>query len=413
MVNRFKSALFLSLSIIFIASPCFGAQTGQALYKNHCARCHGDDGGGKGPAHTMQRPWPRDFKEGRFKFRSTPLFTLPTLSDIKKTISHGNLRTSMPPYENILTPDEIHEVALYVLQMAGESGLPDGTAQQIPYPDWDDTESTQELILKGKALYNKFQCASCHGENAKGLGPLAGGLRDEDGFWITHVDLTDPLSYGGGAQISDIYMRLRTGMDLSPMISYADVLDEDQAKAIAFYVKSLQIKSEERQLIKSEEWRTRLSAQTRGEYMVRAMSCALCHNSYDAKGFYNPDLYMAGGVGIHIPGLGTFPTKNITSHPEDGLGDWTQEEIVRAVTTGFTPDRRLEAFAMPWVFFSHLTPEDAMDIAHYVKHLPAKTNRVPDRIYQPMWKRLFIRIRQLLGFEKGRLEYPPGNTGQE
>ena len=145
--------------------------------------------------------------------------------------------------------------------------------------------------------------------------------------------------------------------------------------------------------------------------MVRAMSCALCHNAYDATGEYYTKPYLAGGVAITIPGLGVFPTRNITSHPEQGIGRWSEEEIARVVTTGYAPDRRIEAFSMPWVYFSHLTEADARDVAAYVKSLKAVENAVPKRTYDPIWKRLWTRLRQLTGFEPGRLEYPAGNAG--
>jgi hypothetical protein len=148
-----------------------------------------------------------------------------------------------------------------------------------------------------------------------------------------------------------------------------------------------------------------------GEYLVRAMSCALCHNSYDKDGAYYVKPYLAGGVAITLPGTGVFPTRNITSHPADGLGEWTEEEIMRVITTGHAPDRRIEAFSMPWVYFSHLTEEDAKDIAVYVKSLKAIENRVPPRRYYPIWERLWTRMRQLVGLEHGRLEYPPYNVG--
>jgi len=223
---------------------------------------------------------------------------------------------------------------------------------------------------------------------------------------------TDAASYGGGPKASDVYMRLMTGMPPSAMASYAETADPEDLKAIARYVKTLQIAPEARTPVSPVAWRSALPAKVRGEYLVRAMSCALCHNHYAADGQYNPRAYLAGGVAIRIPGLGTFPTRNITSHPETGLGKWTEDEIVAAVTRGRSPDRRLEAFAMPWVFFSHMTPEDAHDVAAFVKSLPPVSNAVPPRKYDPFWKRIGHRILQLLGFENGRLEYPPGNAGR-
>src|SRR3970040_975304 len=46
--------------------------TGKRLYEEHCGVCHGLLGDGQGmAAHMFQTP-PRDFREGKDKFRSTP-----------------------------------------------------------------------------------------------------------------------------------------------------------------------------------------------------------------------------------------------------------------------------------------------------------------------------------------------------
>ena len=78
----------------------------------------------------MQRPWPRDFTTGQYKFRSTPLETLPLLEDVEQVIAKGNLRTSMPPFEEFLSQEEIRLLAEYVLEMSREaSDVPDGSSQ--------------------------------------------------------------------------------------------------------------------------------------------------------------------------------------------------------------------------------------------------------------------------------------------
>ena len=54
---------------------------------------------------------------------------------------------------------------------------------------------------------------------------------------------------------------------------------------------------------------------------------------------------------------------------------------------------------------------DARDVAAYVKSLKPIENQVPLRKYDPIWKRLWTRMRQLVGLEHGRLEYPSFNVG--
>lgn len=425
--NRiFRAAVVLAL----VFASVFGAQDadaanvkkkfdGKALYAQHCARCHGDLGTGDGPAHTMQRPWPRDFTTGEYKFRSTPIGTLPTLRDVERVIANGIPRTSMSGYKKWLSAEEIEAVARYVLEFSKNSGVPAAADGGIQIPqELADRPALKagakpfaaDRLARGKQAF-AVNCASCHGADGRGLGDLAGQLRDKDGFWIAPADLTDALGYGGGSRAADVYRTLTTGIAGSSMPVFDTILDEATRVDVAAYVESLQVEPAQRTLVSREAWNHALPSKVRGEYMTRAMSCALCHNSYDATGAYYPKPYLAGGVAITIPGLGVFPTRNITSHPTDGLGRWTEEEIARVITTGHAPNRRIEAFSMPWVYFSHLTEQDARDVAAYVKSLKPIENQVPARKYDPIWKRLWTRLKQVTRLELGRLEYPPFNVG--
>ncbi|MEQ1828010.1 MAG: cytochrome c, partial [Pirellula sp.] len=54
----------------------------KGLYRKHCVQCHGLSGDGYGPAAGLLAPYPRDFRRGTFKFKSTPVGSKPTQSDI-------------------------------------------------------------------------------------------------------------------------------------------------------------------------------------------------------------------------------------------------------------------------------------------------------------------------------------------
>ena len=79
------------------------AQDVSALYRARCAVCHGAEGRGDGPAGALLTPPPRDFTSGVYKFRSTPSGTLPTESDVFRTISRGLPGTAMPPFADLLS----------------------------------------------------------------------------------------------------------------------------------------------------------------------------------------------------------------------------------------------------------------------------------------------------------------------
>ena len=73
----------------------------RGLFRKHCAQCHGITGDGLGPAAALLNPYPRDFRRGSFKFKSTPQGAKPTHSDLVRTIEQGIPGTSMPSMANL------------------------------------------------------------------------------------------------------------------------------------------------------------------------------------------------------------------------------------------------------------------------------------------------------------------------
>jgi hypothetical protein len=82
-------------------------------------------------------------------------------------------------------------------------------------------------------------------------------------------------------------------------------------------------------------------------------------------------------VGFSVPGLGVFYGPNLTPENETGLGKWTVQQIVTAMTEGTAPDGRKLAPPMPSEWFHHLTRQDAAAIAAYLKTLKPVKNQVP------------------------------------
>jgi len=116
----------------------------------------------------------------------------------------------------------------------------------------------------------------------------------------------------------------------------------------------------------------------RGKYLVSLGGCNDCHT----PGYFlgKPDFSRALGgseVGFELPGLGVFHGPNLTPDKETGLGNWTPQEIVAAITKGERPDGRELAPIMPWKSFAVLTKDDALAIAAYLKSLPPVKNKVP------------------------------------
>ena len=116
----------------------------------------------------------------------------------------------------------------------------------------------------------------------------------------------------------------------------------------------------------------------RGKYLVTISGCGTCHTPGALLG--KPDLTrtLAGAeVGFGIPGVGVFVGGNLTPDKETGLGGWTTEQIIAAITKGVIPNGRKLFPVMPWPQYAHLSSQDAEALAAYLKSLPPIKNAVP------------------------------------
>jgi len=115
----------------------------------------------------------------------------------------------------------------------------------------------------------------------------------------------------------------------------------------------------------------------RGKYLVSINGCNDCHTPGYFFGKPDATKYLGGSdVGFAMPGLGVFVGPNLTPDKETGLGDWTNDQIVTAITTGKLPDGRMLAPIMPYKAFANLTKSDAQAIAAYLQSLPAVKHKV-------------------------------------
>ena len=87
---------------------------GETVYKHMCVFCHGANGDGGGKATAYLYPWPRDFRKGIFKHRTTPPGSIPLDKDIFRTIQKGVSGTAMPGWKNALSEEEAWSVVEYI-----------------------------------------------------------------------------------------------------------------------------------------------------------------------------------------------------------------------------------------------------------------------------------------------------------
>src|ERR687896_441984 len=86
----------------------------------------------------------------------------------------------------------------------------------------------------------------------------------------------------------------------------------------------------------------------RGKYLVAFGGCNDCHTP--GYFFGKPDMtrYLGGSeVGFEMPGLGVFHGPNLTPDEETGLGKWSTDQIIAAITKGERPDGRMLVPIMP------------------------------------------------------------------
>jgi mono/diheme cytochrome c family protein len=96
-------------------------KTGKGLYRQHCGHCHGTTGDGMGPTAAILDPYPRDYRPGKFKFKSTERAAKPTDADLERILRLGVPGTAMPSFD-LLASDEIAALVEYVkyLSIRGE-----------------------------------------------------------------------------------------------------------------------------------------------------------------------------------------------------------------------------------------------------------------------------------------------------
>lgn len=216
-------------------------EAGREIYDEHCWYCHGEEGDGLGPVARYLWPRPRDFQLASFKFRTTPSGELPTDEDLFRTITLGAPGTAMPAWEEVLTVRERWQVIAYLKSFGG------GIFEDEAFDPYDvaldmgraPDVAVDSLVNAGRRVYEESDCWECHGAAGRGDGPKADQLTGDLGLPIRATDLELAWKFRGGSTPRDIFLRLGTGLDGTPMPSYAQTLTEEERWQVAYFVASL------------------------------------------------------------------------------------------------------------------------------------------------------------------------------
>jgi mono/diheme cytochrome c family protein len=239
------------------AIPPAALEHGREVYTHFCRPCHGDDGGGKGPAASGLSPPPRDLRLGVYKFGAVAAGQLPNDADFVRIITGGLHGTAMLAWQVPAAelPDLIQYVKAFAPRWRAERP---GDAIVATSDPWAARDA--EGVARGARVYHGLaQCAvACHpayvtrpeiyaftkeltGMEVRGFRPdlYSPVLKDSDyGVKILPPDFTFNLLRAGD-QPDDVYRSIAAGIGGTAMPTWKGVLPESDLWAMVHYVRGL------------------------------------------------------------------------------------------------------------------------------------------------------------------------------
>ena len=144
----------------------------------------------------------------------------------------------------------------------------------------------------------------------------------------------------------------------------------------------------------------------RGQTMFWAGGCGSCHAPERAKG--DEKLLLGGGHRLETP-FGTFVAPNISPHPEDGIGSWSDADFLNAMKAGVSPDGRHYYPAFPYASYARMTDQDVADLWAFMKTLEPVEGVAPGHeLAFPFTLRRGIGLWKLMFLDDGPVADLPG-----
>lgn len=273
-----------------------------------------------------------------------------------------------------------------------------------PVKNLDIQLPTDPLSIARGAKIARTSCIGCHaGESGKWDGklflPKSEGLGDIWSGNITH----HPTAGLGRYKDGEIAYLMRTGIKkngnvVGPFMYFPNLSDEDVAAVIAFLrtdapeleasdaMPTINYSFLAKALIKfgvfkplAYDGKPKTTPPASdpvayGRYLATARyDCAACHGaSFDSHNFLEPEKspgYLAGGNLVSNHSTVATLSRNITPHPEQGIGKWTFEQFRQAMVSGIRPDGSALGIAMPR--FALLDSTEVGAIWAYLRTVPA------------------------------------------
>lgn len=270
-----------------------------------------------------------------------------------------------------------------------------------------------DIVERGRYLVNTIlACGNCHTPKAADGRPIAGkelsggGLSFNAPFFAGSAsNITPDKETGIGSWSDDEIKRAITqgarpdhgrlaSMPLAPMmwVAFYKAMTPDDLDAVVAYLRAV---PPVRNVVPLPEYKRQIPRQPypdaekgftgadmlnpvrRGAYLVTIGHCMECHTpAKDGKTLYEQALGKGGksyGPGLVKGYPADWPgsiSRNITSHPEAGIGRWTDTEIKRAITQGIARDGHQLQPPMGFYWYSGLKEADLDAIVAWLRTLP-------------------------------------------
>ena len=122
--------------------------------------------------------------------------------------------------------------------------------------------------------------------------------------------------------------------------------------------------------------------QARGQYLVENLGdCFGCHGEHDWKKHDAPLIPGTAGAGYAEFAMAGLPGRvvppNITPDPETGAGNWTDDQLARAIREGIGHDGRALFPFMPYPDFRIMSDEDLASVIVYIRSIPPVHKALP------------------------------------
>ena len=252
-------------------------------------------------------------------------------------------------------------------------------------------------VARGRYLVESIAgCGNCHTPKGPqgdlpGLNLAGGQVVEEPPFRAVSSNITpDPETGIGRWTDAQIARAIREGIRPDgriigppmPIELYRGISDADLAAMVA-YLRSV---PPVRNAVPASEYRMPLPPNygppvanvpgpandpvSRGAYLAGPIGhCTECHTPMREGG--HRDWSRLGAGGQQFPGpWGVSVARNITPHPQAGIGAWTDAQIIRAITEGVSADGRQMFPPMGYAYYARMTPGDLADLVAWLRSIP-------------------------------------------